>query len=47
MKKNKTLKALPTMKGIISRIRFAAVSLGVITPIDALTKNQLINTKFR
>ncbi len=29
----------------INRIRFAAVSLGVITPIDALTKNQLLNTK--
>jgi hypothetical protein len=34
-------------KDIIDRIRFAAVSLGVITPIDVLTKNQLLNTKPR
>lgn len=30
---------------IINRLRFAAVSLGVITPIDTLTKNQLLNAK--
>lgn len=32
-------------KDIISRMRFAAVALGLITPIDTLTKNQLLNTK--
>ena len=31
--------------GAIARGRFYASAMGIITPIDALTKEQLLNTK--
>lgn len=33
------------IKNAITRARFYAAAMGIISPIDALTKNQLMNTK--